>query len=204
MSPPDSDPDDDDETIPGVARRPWGTSSEPTYRANGEPEEKAILLDAEQGPTKEPNRAAPSAAAVAAAPEVPRGGPQRRLRDAEVLQLAEDIRARAGASHDRDPRVLAVRLGFDVVPSCPASGEKSTATEVVFEWARDRRERGIRIYCALVKSFFLARRIEHDFGDVWALAIELALPLKERWNGRMMLALTQKFCPESVISTYVP
>jgi hypothetical protein len=50
----------------------------------------------------------------------------------------------------------------------------------------------------------LARRIAYGPGDVWALAIELVLPTHERWIGRLTLIFTQRFCPESVICTYVP
>jgi hypothetical protein len=90
------------------------------------------------------------------------------------------------------------------VPGFPEAGERTTATEAVFSWHYDRRERGIRIYCALVQSFFLARRIEYGPGDVWALAIELVLPASDRWIGGLTLTFTQRFCPESVIRAYVP
>ena len=126
------------------------------------------------------------------------------MHDDHVLQLAEGIRAETGASYQGDPRGLAYRLGIDVVPGFPDAGETSTATEAVFLWHHDRRERGIRIYCALVRSFFLARHIAHGPGDVWALAIELVLPRHERWIGCLTLTFTQRFCPESVIRDHVP
>lgn len=136
-------------------------------------------------------------------PEVPPVEPLRRLDDDQVLQIAEGIRAETGTSHLGDPRVLASHLGIDVVPGFPELGELPTATEAVYSIHHDRRERGIRVYCAVVRSFFLARCIAHGHGDVWALAVELALPTRERWVGRMILILTLLFCPESVIRAYV-
>jgi hypothetical protein len=136
-------------------------------------------------------------------PEVPPVEPLRRLDDDQVLQIAAAIRAETGTSHLGDPRVLAYRLGILVVPGFPERGELPTATEAVYAMHHDRRERGIRVYCAVVRSFFLARCIAHGHGDVWALAIELVLPTNERWVGRMILILTLLFCPESVICFYV-
>jgi hypothetical protein len=182
----------------GTRPRPWGADAGAELSV-----EEATLPGAKQSATKGLDGLEPSDDKVTVL-EVPPVGPLRRLRDDQVLQIAEGIRAETGASYQGDPRGLAYRLGIDVVPGFPEAGEKSTATEAVFSWHRDRRERGIRIYCALVRSFFLARRIAYGPGDVWALTIELVLPTHERWIGRLTLIFTQRFCPESVICAYVP
>ena len=216
-------PSQDDDAPHSDVARSWVTSSEPTGRANGErvgswdppprpwvanagvarSEEQATLPGVEPRPSAGLDWSALSEDKVTA-PGLSPGEPLRRLHDDQVLQIAEGIRAETGASYQADPRGLAYRLGIDVVPGFRDAGERSTATEAVFEWHHDRRERGIRIYCALVRSFFLARRIAHGPGDVWALAIELVLPRHERWIGCLTLIFTQRFCPESVIRDHVP
>ena len=134
---------------------------------------------------------------------LPSSDPRRRLDDNQVLRLADGIRAATEGFYQGDPRVLAFHLGIDAVPGFLEAGEPRTATEAVYSWHHDRRERGMRIYCALVHSFFTSRGIAYGPEDVWALAVELALPAGERWIGRMTLLFTQRFCPESVICAYV-
>ncbi len=215
--------DDPDTPFPDVARRPWVTSSEPAGCANEERADprgmlarpwdavagtkltttEATLPGAQQSAARRLDGVEPSDKGVNL-PEVPPAVRLRRLHDDQVLQIADGIRAETGTSYQGDPRVLAYRLGIDVVPGFPEAGEIPTATEAVFWWHHDPRERGIRIYCALARSFFLARSIAHEPDDVWALAIELVLPTRERWIGRLTLTLTQRFCPESVIRRCMP
>jgi hypothetical protein len=198
--------DDEDESCLDAARRSWIASSAGLGAASGADSELSVddvtLPGEERRATmgSEPSEPSDEEATV---PGLLPGGQLRRLDDGQVLQIAEGIRAETGALPQGDPRVLAFRLGIDVVPGFPDAGETPTATEAVFAWHPDPRERGMRVYCALAHSFFLARRIAYGPGDAWALAVELALPAKERWIGRMTLIFTQRFCPKSVICAYV-
>ncbi len=90
------------------------------------------------------------------------------------------------------------------MPGFPELGEFPTATEAVFSGITIRASAASGSTAPSSGPFFLARRIAHGPGDVWALAIELVLPMRERWIGRLTLSLTQRFCLESVIRAHVP
>lgn len=129
---------------------------------------------------------------------------KRQLDDNLVLRLAEGIRVATVGFNQGDPRVLAFQLGIDAVPGRADADEPPTATEAVYLWHDDPRERGMRVYCALVHSFFLSRGIAYGSDDVWPLAVELALPTEDRWMGRVAIKIAQRFCPVAVIYQFVP
>lgn len=217
-----SRPDDPDPPRPAFARQFWMVAPEPANRASGEGPvrrgtpaapwnaepgaepsvEEATLRGGEQRATKGLGGLETSTDEVIV-PVVAHAAPLHRLSEGQVNMLAAGVRAATGTSHLDDPRLLAYRSDIDVVAGCHERGEFPTAIEAVYVPHHDKRERGIRIYCAFARSFLLARGIAHGHGDVWALAVALAIPARDRWLGRVFLILMLVFCPETVICAYV-
>lgn len=99
-----------------------------------------------------------------------------------------------------DPPVeLALGAGFEVAAKRGPTGDKPSATMVVYAWNRDRRRRGLRVYVGLARAFLLRLGVAHDWHDVWLLALELAVPHHMLGVGLERTLRSQRHCPEHVI-----
>jgi hypothetical protein len=117
------------------------------------------------------------------------------------LHLVEELRQRAGVERlFQSPRDWAELAGFEVALTVAlAADELADDRTVFYSWHRDERERGIRVYCGLSRTFLRSMRIEHTWHDVWRFALELAVPIEAHRNGVERLSRAQLHCPVDVI-----
>lgn len=126
--------------------------------------------------------------------------PRGLLDEREVVAVAEDVRDRAfGVGLWWPPEILAHKAGFRLCFGFPERGERTTAERVLFAWHHDARERGMRIYAGIARAELLRRGLSFNDYDVWAVALELAVPREALFSGLDDLIDAQEHCPVEII-----
>jgi hypothetical protein len=122
------------------------------------------------------------------------------------LQLAEMLRELAGVTRlIHPPRDWADRAGYEVAVvhedfvAQVLVDEAADDRTIAYVWARDPRERGIRIYCAMARRFLRNSMVEHTWHDVRRFALELAVPMATHRTGWERLCRSQMDCPVDII-----
>lgn len=100
---------------------------------------------------------------------------------AELSSLAE--RAHYYAAVDDpfpDPRVLAVALGFELIPRAPRGlcGEGTALGRIAFRADPNRQTQGLRVLHGLAHAILHEERETNTDADAWVLTGLLAVPLR--------------------------
>jgi hypothetical protein len=137
-------------------------------------------------------------------PKLPRPSAEHRgLLDVRArIQLVRELRERASIERlFLPPRDWAERAGFEVALTLSLEADELADSRTVFYmWHPEERERGIRCYCGLTRTFFRDVRVQHNSYDVWLFAVALAVPVEARRNDVGRLSRCQPHCPVDVIA----
>lgn len=126
------------------------------------------------------------------------GGAQAILGDAARTRLAAELHIEAALPAFSDPRFIALRLAMRLALRAH-DGERTTASDLLYAWHSDARERGGRIHRELAAAYLLRRGIAHGRADVRLLALDVALPEAERHRGLAHLLWHQRHLPTAAI-----
>jgi hypothetical protein len=99
-----------------------------------------------------------------------------------------------------DPRALAIRMGFAVVPYFPEHGEGHPGLHLVaYPAGTDPRERGWCVHQDLARVLLAQERAPHNASDILLVAFDLAVPVELVVTSLDWLIQEQQHCPEGIL-----